>query len=447
MHQTIGSIRQKIGLLGVCLLLSYCPTGIAATEVETTNKLNQLVKDGKHAEALALANEFMMDYGGEPTFDYLTGLAALEVGEYQQAVFAFERAVIIKPQWQQARFNLAKGYYFIDNLEASKNELEKLYVEAQDPALKEIIRQFLLQVDKVMMDKKRKIKQVLGITVGHDSNINSGSTIDEISSPLFEQPILLSADGQRSTDQMLNLSYMLNYQTPLNQQSLLIGDFALFHNNYENAESAQFESTVAQFSGKYQDQWGDDTYQIGLYYRPLLLDNSRYRDQYGLISTLVHPISAALSLNLELSVGISDYQDVKSLNSTDAYVTFSGQYSTGAWRHMLSANVSAVDARTDSAYYNTYKFLLLGYQSSVVVTDKQVLSFAFQWQKYDYDHQHPFFLKVRDEKVLRSSIGWRYMVEDWLVVQANYKHQIKDSNLPIYAYERDELSVGVVMQF
>jgi hypothetical protein len=453
MHQIIGSIQKKIGLWGVCLLLSYCPVGIAATEVETTNKLKQLVTDGKYAEGLALANETMFDYGGEPTFDYFTGMAAMKLGEYQQAVFAFERAVIVKPLWQQARFNLAKSYYYIENFVASKNELEKLYKETEDLVLKEVISQFLVQVDKVMLNKKRKIKQVFGLTAGYDSNINSGSTLDKLIGPLNQQPIFLDENGKETSDQMMSMSYMLNYQTPLNQQSLLIGDFALFHTNYANDESAQFETTVAQFSGKFQDVWNENTYQVGFFYRPLLLDNKSYRDQYGLISNFVHPYSAALSLSAEFGYGITDYKDIKSLNSSDAYITFSGQYRSGSFRHLLSANLSSVNARNDTDDYNSYKSVLLNYQISYVINAKQLLNFGYQWQQYDYEDEHPFFLKVRDDNVGKVSLGWSYMMQDWLMIQANYRHQAKDSNLfidnneSIYSYDRDEFSVGAVITF
>ena len=68
-------------------------------------KLNQLVKQEQYAEAYAFAQQVMFDYGGEPSFDFLTGRAALKVNQFQQAVFAFERAVIVKPEWQQARVN------------------------------------------------------------------------------------------------------------------------------------------------------------------------------------------------------------------------------------------------------------------------------------------------------------------------------------------------------
>ena len=101
--------HKKKALLGVCLLLSYSPLAMALSEEEATAKLTELIKAGQYTQAFALSNEHVMDYGGDPKFDFLTGIAALNVGEFQQAVFAFERAVIVKPKWHNARFNLAKA--------------------------------------------------------------------------------------------------------------------------------------------------------------------------------------------------------------------------------------------------------------------------------------------------------------------------------------------------
>ncbi|MFT5162564.1 MAG: hypothetical protein ACI9FJ_001141 [Alteromonadaceae bacterium] len=447
MHKKNSSIRNKIELLGVCLLLSYCPVGLAATEAQTTEKLNQLVKAQQYAEAFALANQHMMDYGGEPAFDYLTGIAALKINEYQQAVFAFERAVIVKPKWKLARFNLAQGYYHIDNLVAAKKELELLLVDAQDGAFKTAIEQFLTRVNQSMLGKKRQFKQVLGMSIGYDSNVNSGTTIDEINSPLLSQPIQLSEDGKETSDGAFNINYQLRYQSPITQKRLLIGEFALFHTDYFESQSQQFQSSVAQFSGKLQDQWGDSTYQIGAYLRPLLLDGSLYRTQYGIESNIITPLNKRWSIGVQLGVGKTDYEEIKTLESLDSYMALSAQYSTPHWRHQLSANYTDINAEKSDSEYNSYSYYLLQYQNSYIISSAQQVTFSLQYQDYDYDDIHPFWLKIRDEDMLRATVGWRYVMKDWLVWQLNYKRTEKDSNVSIYEYERDEVSLGVVMQF
>ncbi len=447
MHQMTRSIRSKIELLGLCLLLSYCATGFALTEAQTTERLAQMVKAKQYTEAYELSNQYVMEYGGEPTFDFLTGIAALKVGEYQQAVFAFERAIIVKPKWQQARFSLAKGYYFIDNYVASKKELELLLGETEDQSFKNAINTFMGQVNQALLNKKRKIRQVIGLTIGHDSNINSGTTADQIDSPLLNQPIIISEDGKETDDEMLNFSYQVQYQAPISQKSLIITDFALFHTDYFENDSGMFESTAAQLSTKYQSEWGESVYQAGIYYRPLLLDGNAYRRQWGFNTNISYPINKQWSIGGQFGLGRTNYGHVNSLDASDIYGSVDTQYSHGQWRHQLSINYTDVDADRDSAQHNSYDFWSYQYQSSYVLNAKQQLTFSVQYQESEYEEIHPFFLAIRDEELVRASLGWRYLMKDWLILQANYKYQDKDSNLPIYQYRRDEFSLGVLMQF
>ena len=46
---------------------------------------------GRYQEAYLLAQSGLFDYEGQPNFDFAYGLAALESGRPDEAVFAFER--------------------------------------------------------------------------------------------------------------------------------------------------------------------------------------------------------------------------------------------------------------------------------------------------------------------------------------------------------------------
>ena len=56
-----------------------------------------LIEAGKPAEAYALLEPLEASYAGEPAFDYLYGVAALDSGQALRAVFALERVVDTKP--------------------------------------------------------------------------------------------------------------------------------------------------------------------------------------------------------------------------------------------------------------------------------------------------------------------------------------------------------------
>lgn len=454
MPQSLHSIRALLIQLWIGLLLSCTTMPLqAADESETASeratlaRLNQLLKNEQYAEAFALADRHIMDFGGEPSFDFLTGMAALKVKRFQQAVFAFERAVIVKPKWQAARFHLARAYYHIDNLAAAGKELDRLLGEVSDPAFKQTISQMRTRLSKAQLAKQRRFKQVVGLSIGHDSNINSGSTIDAFDSPLLNQPIQLSEDGKETADEVLNLSYQLHYQHPLSQKSQLIGDVALYHSDYLDSENGRFESTVAQLGGKYQTRWWQATVQLGGYFRPLLLDGDIYRNQYGLNADVTLALNRQWQLGWQLSFGQTDYHEIDTLDADDSHGALNIRYLSGYWQHQLGSSYSQSEAKNSDGEHNSHDILSLQYQLGYVLSLSQQLSFSLQWQQYNYDSEHPFFLQRRDDQLLRASLGWRYLMNDWLVWQINYQYSDKDSNLPIYQYRRNEISLGLQMQF
>lgn len=101
----------KIGLF-ILLSAAVSPLFAAAQNTEQQKaEFIQLVKAGQLDQAYQLAEALEMELAGDPDFDMAYGRIALHVGQNDRAVFALERVVAEKPQWQQARFTLAQAYY------------------------------------------------------------------------------------------------------------------------------------------------------------------------------------------------------------------------------------------------------------------------------------------------------------------------------------------------
>lgn len=125
----------------------------------------------------------------------------------------------------------------------------------------------------------------------------------------------------------------------------------------------------------------------------------------------------------------------------------SAQYSEGPFWHQIQGSVSKIDATSHESDYNSYKLYLLQYQTSYIVSQYHQINFLFQYQDYNYKGVHPFWLEIRDEALYRGSLSWRYYFEDNWTWQLSLKHAQKQSNLPIYEYDRNEISLGLMKQF
>lgn len=445
MHPKARIISKTIGLVAASLILLFSQPGLAQTKTNPVKELNELIKAKRYAEAYVLSNQHVMDYGGEPNFDYLMGMAAIKTKAYEEAVFAFERAVINRPKWEQARFQLARSYYHVDNLAASKNELVKLKDDSSDPDFVATIEKFIGQVDDAIVSKKRKFIQVVSASAGFDSNINSGTTESEVFIEQLGTAIPLGDASKETEDMPFNLSYQAQYQEPLNQNRLIIGSLALFRTEYK--DTPIFERTMADVSLKFQDVLGDFTYQVGVFYRPMILDKAHYRDQYGYSTTWTLPIDANWAAAAHVGFGKVDSRISTSLDVRDVFGTVTTKYRSGRWQHLLSANhtdIRSVESGTKHQSYHFYKF---DYKATYVINPRHQANFDLQWQKFNYDVLHPVFGKVREEDFVRAGLSWRYILNDWILLDAKYRHSDKNSNVDIYAYNRDEVSFGLTMQF
>ena len=455
MPHVFNLIRCRTITLSGCFFLLYGSVVLAQTtnlivtsllsERQVINQLTELVNEKQFAQAYAFANQKVMDFGGEPKFDYLMGLAALKIKAYQDAIFSFERAVIAKPKWQQARFQLAKAYYYVENLAAARLELGKVQQEAKTPELIALVAKFISQIDDAALNKKRQFINVISFNTGFDSNINSGTQADSVFLDQIGADIPLSDESREIDDTPFNLSYQGQYQHPIDQNSLFIAQLGLYRTYF--ADTKEFERSLADVSVKYQDVLGDVIYQLGVFYRPMILDGEHYRDQFGIQSNWNLPIDAHWSIGWQLGLGNTKSQTDQALNLQDMYVSLSGQYRDGPWRHSMAINITDIEATKEQTEHRSHNYYRLDLATDYSLSSTQQLKIGLQWQKFNYNTIDPTFLIIRDDTFWRASLGWRYLINDSMICNLQYRHSEKISNGDIYAYSRDEIIIGLTMQF
>ena len=93
---------------------------------EIVDRGKQLVDAGKPGEAYALLKPLEEDRAGDPNFDYVFGLSALDSGKPLEAVFALERAVDAAPDSGPARAELARAYLTLGDTDDARSEFDKV---------------------------------------------------------------------------------------------------------------------------------------------------------------------------------------------------------------------------------------------------------------------------------------------------------------------------------
>jgi len=94
-------LQRTVRAFSPFFLLLFLGLPVAAQQSEL-EKAEALMKAGKAAEAYALLLPFEDKYAGDPRYDYLLGIAALDSGKPDKATLVFERVLAVSPDFAGA---------------------------------------------------------------------------------------------------------------------------------------------------------------------------------------------------------------------------------------------------------------------------------------------------------------------------------------------------------
>lgn len=99
--------RRLLGLMALACLLAPAVANSQAGDMLA--EAERLIRAGRGADAFRLLASHELSHAGEPLYDYLYGVAALEAGQPRQAITALERVVANDPGSTQARLELGRA--------------------------------------------------------------------------------------------------------------------------------------------------------------------------------------------------------------------------------------------------------------------------------------------------------------------------------------------------
>lgn len=145
----------------------------AALLDEATARLRRADPHGAY-ELLAPA---LPKYAGDPRFDYLLGLAALDSGRIGDAVMALERVLMVRPDHLQARAELGRAYLAGGETENARQVLETVAGQRIPESARNVIGRYLDAIAKVQARARTRVGARVVVEAGYDDNVNFGSAV------------------------------------------------------------------------------------------------------------------------------------------------------------------------------------------------------------------------------------------------------------------------------
>jgi len=258
---------------------------LAAEDQSPVPAMEALVTQEQYQQAFALGQENLNEWEGDPDFDYIFGLAALESGDANDSFFALERVAATATDSglrALARLELARAYFVTNNLTAPEKLFNAVLATNPPPNVQQNIQFFLQLIAARQNAQTPTLNWTVSPVIGSDSNANSATSNGLIDTPLIGQ-IELDPAGQETEDNFSNTTLTMAYQYPFTRDRSLNFNLNLGHLN--NFDTDQFD--IDNVRGELAYNWGNEAHRFkhGISTGKVNLDQNGFQKSLALDSS------------------------------------------------------------------------------------------------------------------------------------------------------------------
>lgn len=441
----------------VAILLSNPSVVLAAEEESPTPDMENLIASEEYQQAYELGVANLDEWEGDPRFDYFFGLAALESGNANEAVYALERAAATAQNTglrSRARLELARTYFVTNNLTAAENMFNLVLTSRPIPPtnVQQNIQVFLQLIGSRRDAQSPSFNWSISSVIGSDSNANSATSNGLIDTPLIGQ-IELDPSGQETEDNFTNTTLRMAYKYPFTRDRSLDVTVNLGHLN--NFETDQFD--IDNTRGEVSYSWGNDKHRFrhGVSAGKVNLDQNGFQKTLALNSSWQRAGGDGWYQSLSASYTKIRYDtnnggDLNDLRDVDQLL-FTGGITKIAGPLTHSLNLYTADEKPEAATggdHNGRRFTGLAYSLLYRMNAAHTPYLRTSYQDVEHDSEHPVFFNTKRSGETKSlSLGWIWQVADNLSVTGEAAITDNESNIPLFEYERFKYQAGIRYQF
>jgi tetratricopeptide (TPR) repeat protein len=430
----------------VLLLLS----GTAlAVEDDIVKQADKLLKDGKAPAAYALLIPYQSDRAGDPDFDYRLGIAALDSGKPNEAIFALERVLAVKPDHLQARAEIARAYLATGETATSKQEFETVKGRNPPKEVNATVQKFLDAIEQATAGERTTKRAYLEATLGFDSNVNSATGTGQVAIPAFGGGIAtLSASGVKQEDGFASVAGGFNVRHPVSPEWGLFagGNF----NQRINASKDVFDTQSLDANLGVNLNRGDDTYSAAFQMQTFNVDNNSFRDSTGLTLQWQRKLDNSSQVSAYFQYSELEYpgQNFRDANRYVAGAAFARALS-GAYSPVVYVGGYAGEEKEKADNDPRFGHQLFGVRvgGEMKINPQTRLFGSASLESRNYGGTDPLFLVGRDDTQFDLRVGGSYVPAPSWTVTPQLSYTRNDSNIIINDYDRTALSVTLRRDF
>jgi outer membrane protein len=432
----------------LCIVLGvHAATGLSqALDNPVLGKAEALVRAGKAGEAWQLLAPLEGQYAGQPDFDYLLGIAALESARPNRATFILERVITVNPGHLAARLEMARAYVALGDFERAEREFN-LILKASPPAeTRSLIQSYLARMRDPAQVQGRGFSGYAEVALGHDTNVAAAAAQTSVFIPGLNTEFVPDPAFQRRPDAFSALGAGLEYAHPLRADLAVVGG-ADFRQRW-HADIVAFDSRVVDLHASLIHRLDErDRMHYTVRRNHYELDHSRYQNILSMAAQWTRGFSPRTSFSLSAQGYRIRYLSDDARSSSSNVVAAAGSAThvlqessrTVVAGGLYAGHDNAVAGRADGD--RRMLGLSLGAQ-------RQLFSGVHGYVRYavlesDYATRNRDFGETRRDRQHDGAVGLVWEITDGWSLRPQITRTRNLSNLPLNEYSRTETSIAL----
>lgn len=426
------TFNLKFSFAKVLFLLASMPAWAGFS----MDDLRQQVASGQYDAAYAHAYE-NGDRMGDPEFDLLYGIAAIETGKGGDGVLALERYRLSNPQDAQVTLYLARGYLLLGEAVRARAEVEALLKEVTQGEVADAARALLEATRTQEAAVAGGARYYVEGGLGTDSNVNGGVGASVVSLPVFGLVALPSA-ATKTGDNFTHLAAGAQVSKSLEPGLSVFGSvdvMSRLHLNDRAFDQNNLGGTLGAMLNR-----GGTLWRATLSQSTLWLDDARYRSVNGVAGEWATSVNPNGMVNAFVQYARFDYGAAGAgVRDADFYGIGAGYRHRflGALRPTLSVALTLGDERNDRNRPD-FSRKLAGVTGtfSVQPLSRLNLSASVTHQDSDYQADDPLLAMTRRDRFDNLMFGVTYLIDRRMSLRGEISYTENRSNVQLYTYDR-----------
>lgn len=434
-------------MAGLAVACACCCLPLAAGADQLTDEAHALLNAGQGKAAYALLEPQESARAGDPGYDFLLGLAALDIGQNTRAVFALERVLAMEPNNVRARAEIGRAYLALGEVETARQEFETVQRQGVPADVSLTLDRYIAATRRQESSSQAALNGYIEAQIGYDTNVNVGPNRTSVVIPGISQtPAILSDDSRANKDAFGQLGAGVNGRLPLSGSVALLG--GLSGSQRLNQDVSQFDIGNYDANAGVVVTAGKNVFTMMGQFGSVSIDNARYRTAAGVTGQWQHNLDARNQVSGFLQYSNLHYV-VQTIRDADRWV--GGAAYAHLWRDGVVGfgSLYLVKEKPQESGVDFIGFdgvgVRLGARGNV--TDKTTLFGGFSYEHRRYSAVDPAFLDERRDNQYGLLLGATYaFVKGWTLTPqiALTRNQ---SNTELNQYHREMVSLAVRREF